>query len=183
LSLGPATEYAGEDADICLRLWVRLRPRLAQENAARVYERVDKSLVSVIGRMERRGKLVHAPRNLALVAAKRKRLDTAKERYQQAVKVLEECKGRDADSRAVRDVLLVNATYLANLLRDTATDLSWVRQFGVEGFQRLLLTLFTEMGFHPERSERRGHALNRRRDGLTGVGHGGNCTSAPRLHS
>ncbi len=41
-----------------------------------------------------------------------------------------------------------------NLLRDAATDLSWVRQFGVEGFQRLLLTLFTEMGFHPERSER-----------------------------
>jgi hypothetical protein len=41
-----------------------------------------------------------------------------------------------------------------NLLRETATDLSWVRQFGIEGFQRLLLTLFSEMGFHPERSER-----------------------------
>jgi DNA polymerase-1 len=53
--LGPATEYAGEDADICLRLWLRLKPRLAQENVTRVYERVDKPLVSVIGRMERRG--------------------------------------------------------------------------------------------------------------------------------
>ena len=53
--LGPATEYAGEDADICLRLWLRLKPRLAQENVARIYERVDKPLVSVIGRMERRG--------------------------------------------------------------------------------------------------------------------------------
>jgi DNA polymerase-1 len=53
--LGPATEYAGEDADIALRLWLRLKPRLASENAARVYERVDKPLVSVIGRMERRG--------------------------------------------------------------------------------------------------------------------------------
>ncbi len=53
--LGPATEYAGEDADICLRLWLRLKPRLAEENVARVYERVDKPLVSVIGRMERRG--------------------------------------------------------------------------------------------------------------------------------
>jgi DNA polymerase-1 len=53
--LGPATEYAGEDADICLRLWQRLKPRLASENVARVYERVDKPLVSVIGRMERRG--------------------------------------------------------------------------------------------------------------------------------
>jgi DNA polymerase-1 len=55
VALGPATEYAGEDADICLRLWLRLKPRLAQENVARVYERVDKPLVSVIGRMERRG--------------------------------------------------------------------------------------------------------------------------------
>jgi len=53
--LGPATQYAGEDADITLRLWLRLRPRLAAENVARVYERVDKPLVPVIGRMERRG--------------------------------------------------------------------------------------------------------------------------------
>src|SRR3954465_6809121 len=53
--LGPATEYAGEDADIAIRLWLRLKPRLAQENAARVYERVDKPLVPVIARMERRG--------------------------------------------------------------------------------------------------------------------------------
>ncbi|MGN6850630.1 MAG: DNA polymerase I [Sphingomicrobium sp.] len=53
--LGPATEYAGEDADITLRLWLRLKPRLAAENVARVYERVDKPLVPVISRMERRG--------------------------------------------------------------------------------------------------------------------------------
>jgi DNA polymerase-1 len=53
--LGPATEYAAEDADITLRLWLRLKPRLAQEGVARVYERVDKPLVPVISRMERRG--------------------------------------------------------------------------------------------------------------------------------
>jgi len=53
--LGPATEYAGEDADLALRLWRRLKPRLASENVTRVYERVDQPLVSVIGRMERRG--------------------------------------------------------------------------------------------------------------------------------
>jgi DNA polymerase-1 len=53
--LGPATEYAAEDADITLRLWLRLKPRLAAENVARVYERVDKPLVPVISRMERRG--------------------------------------------------------------------------------------------------------------------------------
>ena len=31
--LEQATEYAGEDADIALRLWHRLKPRLAAENA------------------------------------------------------------------------------------------------------------------------------------------------------
>jgi DNA polymerase-1 len=55
VSLGPATEYAGEDADIALRLWQRLKPRLAQENVATVYERVDKPLVPVLARMEQRG--------------------------------------------------------------------------------------------------------------------------------
>jgi DNA polymerase I len=53
--LGPATEYAGEDADIALRLWLRLKPRLAQENVTRVYDRVDKPLVPVLARMEQRG--------------------------------------------------------------------------------------------------------------------------------
>jgi DNA polymerase-1 len=53
--LGPATEYAAEDADITLRLWLRLKPRLAAEGVGRVYERVDRPLVPVISRMERRG--------------------------------------------------------------------------------------------------------------------------------
>src|SRR5438270_4204655 len=53
--LGPATEYAGEDADIALRLWLRLKPRLASENVARVYDRIDKPLVPVLAKMERRG--------------------------------------------------------------------------------------------------------------------------------
>jgi DNA polymerase-1 len=53
--LGPATEYAGEDSDIALRLWLRLKPRLAQENVTRVYDRVDRPLVPVLARMEQRG--------------------------------------------------------------------------------------------------------------------------------
>ena len=53
--LKEATEYAAEDADITFRLWLRLRPRLAAEGTSQVYERVDKPLVPVIGRMERRG--------------------------------------------------------------------------------------------------------------------------------
>jgi DNA polymerase-1 len=53
--LPQATEYAAEDADITLRLWQRLKPRVAAEGSAQVYERVDRPLVPVIGRMERRG--------------------------------------------------------------------------------------------------------------------------------
>ncbi|MBA3669050.1 MAG: DNA polymerase I [Sphingomonas sp.] len=53
--LREATEYAAEDADITLRLWLRLKPRLAADNVTRVYERVDRPLVAAIGRMEQRG--------------------------------------------------------------------------------------------------------------------------------
>ena len=41
-----------------------------------------------------------------------------------------------------------------NLAHEGHGDMAWVRGYGIEGFQRLLLTLFAEMGFHPERSER-----------------------------
>jgi DNA polymerase-1 len=53
--LAQATGYAAEDADITLRVWRRLKPRMAAEAANRVYTRVDQPLVPVIGRMERRG--------------------------------------------------------------------------------------------------------------------------------
>jgi DNA polymerase-1 len=53
--LDAATEYAAEDADICLRLWLRLKPRLAEEGSTRVYQMVDRPLVTTVGRMERRG--------------------------------------------------------------------------------------------------------------------------------
>ena len=56
--LAEATEYAAEDADITYRLWQLFKPRLAAEHATRVYEMVDRPLVSVIGDMEREGILV-----------------------------------------------------------------------------------------------------------------------------
>src|SRR4029079_5857560 len=52
--LGTATEYAAEDADIALRLWLRLKPRLAAENVTRVYERVDKPPGSAVRHHESR---------------------------------------------------------------------------------------------------------------------------------
>lgn len=55
VTLDRATEYAAEDADVTLRLWQRLKPRLAPESATRVYELVDRPLVPVLAGMERAG--------------------------------------------------------------------------------------------------------------------------------
>ena len=50
--LDKATEYAAEDADVALRLWIRFRTRLPFERVTRVYELVDRPMVSVVGQME-----------------------------------------------------------------------------------------------------------------------------------
>ena len=50
-----ATEYAAEDADVTLRLWHILKPRMVAEKMAVVYERLERPLVDVICRMEARG--------------------------------------------------------------------------------------------------------------------------------
>lgn len=53
--LDKATEYAAEDADITLRLHMLLKPRLAAEKVATVYETLERPLVPVLSRMEREG--------------------------------------------------------------------------------------------------------------------------------
>ena len=50
-----ATEYAGEDADITLRLWQVLKPRLAAERVTTIYETLERPLVSVLVDMEHAG--------------------------------------------------------------------------------------------------------------------------------
>jgi DNA polymerase-1 len=50
-----ATAYAAEDADITLRLWHVLKPRLAAEGLVSVYERLERPLVPVLVDMESRG--------------------------------------------------------------------------------------------------------------------------------
>ncbi|MFX9142774.1 hypothetical protein ABTN58_20070, partial [Acinetobacter baumannii] len=50
-----ATEYAAERADIVLRLWRVLKPRLMAYRVNTVYETLERPLVSVLARMERRG--------------------------------------------------------------------------------------------------------------------------------
>jgi DNA polymerase I len=53
--LDKATEYAAEDADVTLRLWMVLKPRLAAERMTTVYETLERPMVGVLGEMERAG--------------------------------------------------------------------------------------------------------------------------------
>ncbi len=53
--LDKATAYAAEDADVTLRLWKILKPRLAAEEMTVVYERLERPMVATLAKMERRG--------------------------------------------------------------------------------------------------------------------------------
>ncbi|ASY64896.1 DNA polymerase I [Sinorhizobium sojae CCBAU 05684] len=55
IDIDKATAYAAEDADVTLRLWHVLKPRLAAKGLTRVYERLERPLVAVLARMEERG--------------------------------------------------------------------------------------------------------------------------------
>jgi DNA polymerase I len=55
VALDKATEYAAEDADVCLRLWRVLKPRLAAERMTNVYETLERPMVATLAAMERRG--------------------------------------------------------------------------------------------------------------------------------
>ena len=50
-----ATEFSAEDADLAIRLWRVLSPRLAAEAMTNVYETLERPLIDVLARMERRG--------------------------------------------------------------------------------------------------------------------------------
>ncbi|TWG65988.1 DNA polymerase I [Aminobacter sp. J44] len=55
IELSQATCYAAEDADVTLRLWRVLKPRLVEKGLVSVYERLERPLVPVLARMEQRG--------------------------------------------------------------------------------------------------------------------------------
>jgi DNA polymerase-1 len=55
VGIDQAAECAAEYADITLRLWQVLKLRLAAEGVTRVYETLERPLVPVLARMERRG--------------------------------------------------------------------------------------------------------------------------------
>ena len=53
-----ACAYASEDADICLRLWMMYRPRLAREGVSSVYERLERPLIPILAEIEKTGIVV-----------------------------------------------------------------------------------------------------------------------------
>jgi DNA polymerase-1 len=53
-----ATAYAAEDADVTLRLWLLLKPRLAEMAKLTVYETLERPLVQVLADMEMAGILI-----------------------------------------------------------------------------------------------------------------------------
>jgi DNA polymerase I len=55
VEIAKATEYAAEGADVILRLWQVLKPRLAAEHVLGVYETLERPLLRVLAQMERRG--------------------------------------------------------------------------------------------------------------------------------
>jgi DNA polymerase I len=55
VAIDRATAYSAEDADVILRLWRVLKPRLIAERMTSVYETLERPLISVLARMERRG--------------------------------------------------------------------------------------------------------------------------------
>ncbi|WP_291686631.1 DNA polymerase I [Bradyrhizobium sp.] len=55
VEIDKATAYSAEDADVIFRLWRVLKPRLVAERMTAVYETLERPLISVLARMERRG--------------------------------------------------------------------------------------------------------------------------------
>jgi DNA polymerase-1 len=55
VSIDKATEYAAEDADVTLRLWMILKSQLVAHGMVTVYETLERPLVPVLATMERRG--------------------------------------------------------------------------------------------------------------------------------
>ncbi|MGE5566740.1 MAG: DNA polymerase I [Parcubacteria group bacterium] len=55
VALPEATCYAAEDADVTLRLYQRLRPRLSREGLLTVYETLERGLPPVLAQMENHG--------------------------------------------------------------------------------------------------------------------------------
>ena len=55
IDLNKATEYAAEDADVTLRLYNTLKPRMLREKLDKVYNSFEKPLIKILSQMEING--------------------------------------------------------------------------------------------------------------------------------
>jgi DNA polymerase-1 len=55
IAIDTATAYSGENADLALRLWTVLKPRLVAEHMTTVYETLERPMIPVLARMEETG--------------------------------------------------------------------------------------------------------------------------------
>ena len=60
VNLKDATEYAAEDADVTLRLWQILKPRLVREHMVSVYETLERGMPAILSDMELAGVKIDA---------------------------------------------------------------------------------------------------------------------------
>jgi DNA polymerase-1 len=58
VAIDKATEYSAEDADVTLRLWRVLKPRLPAEHMTHVYETLERPMIEALARMEQRGIMI-----------------------------------------------------------------------------------------------------------------------------
>ena len=79
IDISTATKYAAEDADITLRLWKLLKPKLAEDRLSSVYETIERPLAKIIMEMEKHG-----------VSVDEKILNKLSEKFASKIKKIEE---------------------------------------------------------------------------------------------
>ncbi|MDI2112867.1 DNA polymerase I [Commensalibacter nepenthis] len=59
VAINKATDYAAEDADVTLRLWLLLRPEMRSLHVLSLYEEMERPLINVLTQMEQDGILIN----------------------------------------------------------------------------------------------------------------------------
>ena len=78
IDIDTATKYAAEDADVTLRLWKLLKPKLAKERVSSLYETIERPLARIIMEMEKHG-----------VSIDEKILNRLSEKFERKIKEIE----------------------------------------------------------------------------------------------
>lgn len=87
VSIDDAVKYSGEDADVTLRLWHWLRPRLHKSQATKVYETLERPMIEVLADMEESG-----------IKVDKSQLERLSMRFHQKLKELEKEIFKQADT-------------------------------------------------------------------------------------